>query len=409
MVLGLIIFRWNDRIGAEIEAKIPEDLEVDQRILKQIYSSHFLEDRAGFLSLIVGTLNVASYYTGQELSYFFSLILDIDEDPDNYEDALIDAAQLIIINLQHNKYLSILPSILDRISLYSKLEEEQKLAYVYSDQVRHLIMNRLVEEGNITKNDLLGWVKEKLEIEYLIIDDIVNSLVKLGLIETALVKILPSELIFLKKDILMVRKPPLQIMDQVKSKKLYELMESEYLSSVKAFFQKYKPTSDDEKVISDIITDVDTYFILKLLRLSPISREKFDKVTNKMKDLEKTLKKIQSAELIQVLKNKFGEEYYFLKNDIHIEKIFPEYLIDIIRVSFNNRSVANLVLIEHLKDLKDDSELESHIVKKIDETIRKIEKGSGEIDVPVMKTKERIFFEKFSKDLEALNIKPPIQ
>ncbi|MFX1450452.1 MAG: hypothetical protein ACFFCM_06405 [Promethearchaeota archaeon] len=408
MVVGLIIFNWNDRIGVELDAKIPKDFALDTGIFKQIYSSHFLEERAGFLSLMVGDLNVASYYTGHELDYFISLILSSEEDPDDYEDALIDAAQLIMINLQYNKHLSLLSNIFKRISEYPKFEEEQKLAFVYSDEVRHLIMNRLIEEGNITKNDLLGWLKEKLEIEYLIIDDIINSLVKLGLIKTAIVKIMPSELLFLIKDILLVRRPPLQILEQIKNKNIDESIGSEYLSRVKAFFQTYKPTLDDEKIISDIITNIDTYSILREFRLVPLTKQELEKLKDKVENFEKAFKKILSAGLIQVLKDKFGKEYYILKNDIYIEKIFPEYVIDTIRVSFNNRSVANLVLLEHLKNLRDFSKLESNIIEKIDETIKIIEIGEGEFIVPAMKTKEHIFYEKFSNDWEKLNLKPPI-
>ncbi|NVM02070.1 MAG: hypothetical protein HWN67_07020 [Candidatus Helarchaeota archaeon] len=408
MVLGLIIFKWNVRIGVEIEAKIPKKLEIEPIILKQIYSAHFLEDRPGFISLMVETLNVASYYTGHEFEYFISLLLDAEEDPDDYEDVLIDTAQLIMVNLQYDKHLLLLPNILDRISLYPTFKEEQKLAYVYSDEVRHLIMSRLVEEGNTTKNDLSGWLKEKLEIDYLIIDDIINSLVKLGLIKTAIVKIMPSELLFLIKDILLVRRPPLQILEQIKNKKINESIASEYLLSVKAFFQNYKPTLDDEKIISDIITDMDSYIILNRFRLSPLTRQGLENLKDKVKNLEKALNKIQSAGLIQVLKDKSGEEYYFLKNDIYIEKIFPEYLIDTIRVSFNNKSVANLVLLEHLKNLRNESQLESKIIEKIDETIKNIEEGTGEFIVQAMKTKERIFFEKFSNDWEEMNLKPPI-
>lgn len=353
MPIGLIVFTWDDRIGAEIKSKIPEELEISEQTLKQIYSSHFLEESGGFLSLIIGALNVASYYTGTGLNYFISLLLGIEEDPDNYEDAIIDATRFIINNLQNNRYESLLPSIYDRITLYPSFEEEQKLAIAYVDEVKRLIISRLIDEGNATKNDLLNWLKEKLQIEYLDIDGILNSLVKLGLIKISSVKGLPSESVFLTNDVFIIRTPAAHIIKQAKGKKLSESMSSEYLSNVKAFFQKYIPTLDDEKVISDILADTDTYTILNLIRLSPITRKGLDKVKKKVKNIDKALKKIWSAGIIQVLKDKSGEEFYFLKTDIRIEKFYPEYLIDIIRTSYNNKTVANPVLIEHLKNLRD--------------------------------------------------------
>ena len=258
MVTGLIVFSWDDRIGAELKAKFPENFEISEKTLKQIYSSHFLEDRGGFLSLLVGTLNVASYYTGLELNYFISLLLDFDEDADDYEEALIDAARIITINLENDKYLSLLPSIYNRILLYPTIEDEQKLAFVYTDEAKHLIINRLAEEGNATKNDLLSWLKEKMDVDYLDIDGILNSLVKLGLIKVSLVKNFPSEMVFLTADLVLIRKPPVHVIKLIKSKNISESITSEYLSNVKSFFQNYVPTLDDEKIISDIIADAET-------------------------------------------------------------------------------------------------------------------------------------------------------
>ncbi len=364
MPIGLLVFTWDDRIGAEIKAKFPKELDVPEATLKQIYSSHFLEESGGFLSLLIGALNVASYYTGTELSYFVSLLLNIDEDPDNYEDAIVDATRFIITNLDYERFKDLLPSIYDRISLYPSFEEEQKLALAYTDEVKRLIINRLVEDGNATKNDLLNWLKEKLSIEYLDIDGILNSLIKLGLIKVASVKGLPSECVFLTSDVFIVRVPPSHIIKQAKGKRLSLSMGSEYLSNVNAYFQRYIPNLDDEKVITDVIADTDTYTILNLLRLSPVTRKGFDKVKKKVKDIDTALKKIWSAGMIQVLKDKSGEEYYFLKTDIRIEKFYPEYMIDVIRNSFNNRTVANPVLLEHLKNLKDIYETQKGIKKK---------------------------------------------
>ncbi|MHA1301462.1 MAG: hypothetical protein ACTSO9_18730, partial [Candidatus Helarchaeota archaeon] len=300
MPIGLVVFTWDDRIGAEVKAKIPEELEITEQTLKQIYSSHFLEESGGFLSLIIGALNVASYYTGTELSYFVSLLLNIEEDPDNYEDAIVDATRFIITNLDNDRYKEILPSIYDRISLYPSFEEEQKLAIAYTDEVKRLIINRLVEDGNATKNDLLNWLKEKLQVEYLDIDGILNSLVKLGIIKVASVKGLPSESIFLTNDVFITRTPPVHIIRQAKGKRLSATMGAEYLSNVKAYFERYKPSLDDEKIISDIVADTDTYTIWNLLRLSPVTKKGFDKVKKKVKDLDTALKKIWSAGMIQV-------------------------------------------------------------------------------------------------------------
>ncbi len=50
-----------------------------------------------------------------------------------------------------------------------------------------------------------------------------------------------------------------------------------------------------------------------------------------------------------------------------------------------------------------------YVIKKIDETIKFIEKGKDKINSPIMKSKELIFLEKFGSDWQVLSLEPPIK
>ena len=353
MPRGMIVFAFDARVGTEIKTKFPTDLDITSDILMRIYSTHSFEESAGFLSMIIGSLNVASYFTGPETNHYVSLILTMDEDPDSFEDAITDAAREIMANLPNDRYLDLVPNIYNRLKLYPTFEEEQKIAVAYADITKRIIIDRLIEDGSATKTDLLTWIKEKTGLEFIDIDAILNSLVKLGLIKISSVKGLPSESVFLTSDVFITRAPPVAIIKKSQNEATKSPMARDYLASVKSYFKNYTPTPEDEKVISNIMAETDTYKILNLLRLSVVNRKGLDKLSKQIEDMDGALKKVWSAGLIQVLKDKQGEEFYYLKTDIRIEKFYPEYLVNKIRQAYEQKTIANPVLKEHLKHLRD--------------------------------------------------------
>ena len=85
----------------------------------------------GSITLIRGNLSVLSYYTGPETGYYIILILSEEDDPDIYEGAMSNVAQLILKNLEDDVYIEMIPSIFQRLSVYPSLSYEQNLIYYY--------------------------------------------------------------------------------------------------------------------------------------------------------------------------------------------------------------------------------------------------------------------------------------
>ena len=101
MPVGLVVMKWDDRIGTEILAKYPEEIVITDKTLMQVYSTHEYSGESGMISLMVGSLNIASYYTGPDKGYYILLLLNLDDDPDTYEGGLINASRNILENLDY--------------------------------------------------------------------------------------------------------------------------------------------------------------------------------------------------------------------------------------------------------------------------------------------------------------------
>ncbi|MBA7474899.1 hypothetical protein ES707_10261 [subsurface metagenome] len=143
MPVGLVVMKWDERVGTEILAKYPEEIVITDKTLMQVYSTHEYSGESGMISLMVGSLNIASYYTGPEKGYYILLLLNLDDDPDAYEGGLIDTSRTILQNLEDDAFIQLVPSLFRRVSMYPTLNEEQRLAITYQDEIKRMIINRL--------------------------------------------------------------------------------------------------------------------------------------------------------------------------------------------------------------------------------------------------------------------------
>ncbi|MBY9009074.1 MAG: hypothetical protein KGD74_04330, partial [Candidatus Lokiarchaeota archaeon] len=207
MPVGLVVMKWDERVGTEILAKYPEEIVITDKTLMQVYSTHEYSGESGMISLMVGSLNIASYFTGPDKGYYILLLLNIDDDPDAYEGGLIDASRTILQNLDDDSYKQLVPTLFRRVSVYPSLNAEQQLALTYQDDVKRLIINRLREEGVVSKSELIIWLKDRYRQGFVDLEGVVIELIKRDIVKEASVKGMPSELIFLINDLLMIRIP----------------------------------------------------------------------------------------------------------------------------------------------------------------------------------------------------------
>ncbi|MHA2391200.1 MAG: hypothetical protein ACXAEX_04460 [Promethearchaeota archaeon] len=355
MPIGLVIMRWDIKVSTEILAKYPDELVISEETLMQIYAAHEYTGEPGMISLLVGPLNIASYYTGREKPLYIILLLNLDEDADTYEGGLSDVSRVIFQNYEDNAYLEMIPFLFQRLSTYPHLNEEQSMAITYLDNVNRLIINRLREEGVISKSELKIWLKDRYREGFFDVDAILMELIKKEVVKEASVKGMPSELIFLINDLFMIRRPPVSLLKNPTERGLPDKFVEEYNVAVRKFFQKYHPSDEDNlKILDEVIVDPQVYEILKLLRISIVTKNVLEKLRKKgVEDIDEGLKKLWDNQMIHVFQDAKGNEYYALLTDFYNSLIYPKYILNTIIYQYGVKSKSSGVLIEYLNVLDD--------------------------------------------------------
>ncbi len=354
MPVGLVVMRWDERVGTEILAKHPEEINVTDKTLMQVYSTHEYSGESGMISLMVGALNIASYYTGPEKGFYILLLLSLDDDPDSYEGGLADASRVILQNIEDESFIPMIPSLFQRISVYPTLNKEQRIAMTYQDDIKRMIINRLREEGAVSKSELLVWLKDKYKRGFVDLEGVLIDLIKRELIKETSVKGMPSELVFLTNDILMIRTPPAKLLEEPSEHGLPLQLSADYQLEVKKFFQSYRPTEEDTLRVLEAFTNPQVYETLRLLRTAVVTRNDLEKLKKKgVEDVDDVLKSLWDNKMIQVFQDDKNNEYYALISDIYIDLIFPKYLLNVIKSEYDQRSKAEPVLLEYLNVLED--------------------------------------------------------
>lgn len=353
MPVGLVVMKWDERVGTEILAKYPEDISVTDKTLMQVYSTHEYSGESGMISLMIGALNIASYYTGPDKGYYILLLLSLDDDPDSYEGGLIDISRIILQNVEDDAYVSMVPDLFRRLSVYPTLNNEQRLAITYQDEIKRLIINRLREEGVVSKSELMVWLKDKYKQGFVDLEGVLLELIKREIVKETSVKGMPSELIFLVRDILVLRVPPVKILEDPSTRGLPSQLVEDYKIQVKQFFQNYRPTEADNLRIIDILINPQIYETLRLLRTAIVTRNELEKLRKKgVDDLDDALKQLWDTKLVQVFKDARDIEYYALLSDFYLNLIFPKYLLNVIQKVHGQKSKSDQVLLEYLTVLE---------------------------------------------------------
>jgi hypothetical protein len=118
---GLIVMKYDDRSGIDIKAKYPKGkMKASDKTLMHIFTLHEFIKEPGIASLTIDNINFITYYSGSGTDYFFILMLNILENPEEYEEILEKISQIILNNLEKKKYLKMLPSLFKQITDYPK-------------------------------------------------------------------------------------------------------------------------------------------------------------------------------------------------------------------------------------------------------------------------------------------------
>ncbi|MBY9004402.1 MAG: hypothetical protein KGD73_10555 [Candidatus Lokiarchaeota archaeon] len=354
MPIGLLLMQWDPKVGTDIIEKYPEELTVSDETLMQIYASHEYSEEPGMISLFIGHLNLASFYTGREKSLYIVLILHLDEDADAYEGGLSDISRIILQHYDDDSYIDMIPFLFQRLSAYPILNQEQIIAITYQDEVNRLLINRLREEGVVSKSELKIWLKDRYRRGFFDIDATLNELIRKEIIKETSVKGIPSELIFFINDIFIIRRPPVDLLKESEERGLPNDLKDEYKVTVKKWFENYQISEEDNLALLDIITDPQIFEVLKLLRIAIVTKNALMKLKKKgVEDIDECLKKLWEANIVHVFQDNNGNEYYALLSNPCIFLAHPKFILSTIIHQYDVKSKSEPVLIEYLKVLDD--------------------------------------------------------
>ncbi|GAH52324.1 unnamed protein product, partial [marine sediment metagenome] len=126
-------------------------------------------------------------------------------------------------------------------------------------------------------------------------------MIKRELIKETSVKGMPSELIFLTNDILMLRIPPVQLLKDPADKGLPSQLAADYRTETKKYFQNYRPSEQDNLRVIEIIINPQVYETLRLLRTAIVTKNDLEKLKKKgVDDIDEVLKILWERQIIQV-------------------------------------------------------------------------------------------------------------
>ncbi len=362
MPQGIITCRWDDRLGVVLEAKYPDDITqglVDDDLLT-IFSTHAMSESAGILAMRIKRFSIISYYTGipeteEESQYFVALVLGENENPTSFEESLTEIAKMVIDAVGKPGFDDFYVECFDRVSKMKEITEEQRYAFIFRDEVRNLMLNKL-SDGSMTKDGLAKWLSKEVEREVTDIDGLLAPLMKTDLVSELNIskgKKVSLEYVFLLRDVALIRTPHIDLFKAAKAGQMAPELKEPYEKAVEKFFKSYRIDVKDSRNIAEFISNPDTYDIIKVLREGYMTREEIPaKIGRDMPNLDRHLRRLTDENIILPLKDKKQRVWVLLLSDIQAITFFPEYMVDVIRRRWKEGTIAKEIALKHLELLR---------------------------------------------------------
>jgi len=352
MPIGIVVVGWNDRIGTVLKGKYPEDVQLSPDLAMKIYGSHVLgeEREAGFISMKVGDLNIASYFGGVEVNHYVAVLLTSEEEAADYEDALTRAALEIFDKLEGDKFKEDLPVLYRRVVSCPLFTEEQRVAAIYAEEKTRAALQYLADVGSASKEELADAIRDMLDIKTVTINAVLTPLIKAGIVSTEWVEGIPTECVFMVRDAAIALLPPSELMRQALEGILPR--SNRYLKAVRRLFAETPPLPPLERQVelAHLMVDADAYRVLTELRKGPATEPELSQATGvaplTVSQLVKRLQRLRLA-----IQDKEGR--VFLLADPRVVTSFPEHLITTTIKRYNNEEIQPRQAARHLVLLRE--------------------------------------------------------
>ena len=358
----MIVARWDDRLGVTPEASFPEGIGdlLEHDDLLTIFSTHAISEKAGILAMRIKRLNIVSYYSGlpegdKTEQYFVVVILEQEEDPNTFEERLTEIAKMIIASANKPGFSDMFAQFYDQLIKMDKINEEQRYSFIFRDKIRRLLLEKLTN-GPMTKEGLGKWISKEIDEEVTDIDSLLGPLKKTELIEEVNIskgKKVTLEYVFLMRDVAIIRVPNVEIFRDAVNGKMPEDIREKYIEVVEKYFKEYRISSPDAGVLGEVVSNPDSYEVIKALREEYMIRAELPmKLSRDVAGLDNVLKDLADKNIITAIKDKKGRVWVFLLSDVKFPNFFPEYMIDVIRRRWKEGTIAKEIALRHMELLR---------------------------------------------------------
>jgi len=373
MPKGLAVLKWDDELGPVVTAKTPKNFKagLDPTTSMRVYGIATLGEteesqKPGFTSLSFDEFKLAVYYGGLNMhmkgkpSMVF-LVLDPDEDPDVYKDALPEIATQIFLNTEDDNYKDMVPKLYKQIARYTMMTPEQQQASVLNDPVRRAILQTLTRNGTIESSDLEQIIFEEVG-KKIDMDMVLRPLVKMGIIATGWVEGLSTEVIYLVRAIFILRKTSPPTLKQVRSGGFPSEVGEQYLSTAKRYHKNYiarlrRDLSEtiwaEAEELAKYLLDFDAYDIIEILReSSQLTEDLPDLLDEKKSKIRKVITKLEKGSIVFRINDEEGREHVMLNCSPEVVTVYPEWLIERTVHLYNDEDIPSRQATHYLEVLK---------------------------------------------------------
>ncbi len=370
---GLAVLKWDDELGPVVTSKTPRKLQVglDPTTSMRVYGIATLGEteesqKPGFSALSFNDFKLAVYYGGlnmhlKGLPSMVFLVLEPDEDPDVYKDALPEMATQIFLNADGDEYKKMVPKLYKQISRYTQMTAEQRQASVLIDPVRRSIIQTLMKNGTVQSTELEQLIFEEVG-KKIDVDIVLRPLVKMGIIATGWVEGLSSEVIYLTRALFVLRMISQDAVRAVRKGSLPPDVADNYLQNSRRYHRDYlarlrkdlfETIWSEAETLGKIMLDFEAYDLIQVLRKGPVEKEHLLAMIDlSAAKIRKQLTSLEKANIVTRINDEGGREHVFLKCNPEIVTVYPEWLIQRTVDLYNDEEIVSRQAMHYLDVLK---------------------------------------------------------
>ncbi|MHA1339303.1 MAG: hypothetical protein ACTSRZ_11570 [Promethearchaeota archaeon] len=368
MPFGFIISKIENN-DLEVIKSYPNRINLKKEYLVSLFQPIFGEQESTYFTQNFEDQGffITSLYSGAKTNFILTLLLDIDEDPNEFETILnLIALELIysdnlsnLANLNEN-YIQ---SLFNKIKAFPKLKEEVKYALLLESEIFKITLELFRKNASLTKEQFekefyreLGKITDISNIIH--INLIINILKNLQILREETLEGMKIPTYFMIKDIFISRLPPLKIFENGNYRGAPEEFYQIIKQKIKDFFEDYTISEEDNLfIIKNIILNKNVYECFKVLRIAVVRKSDLEDLQYKgVNNVDECINTLSNANLITSWKDKYDREYFALVSDIRIDDFFPEYLFNSIMDQYTSKSQNEFILMRTAQILKEEIE-----------------------------------------------------